>query len=489
MSRIISIRRGHATNSSSSHSIIAFRKSDDFPEGISERHYEYGWEYFVLDTPEAKARYIVTAYDLHEGHPEYDVIKQKLADYGVDADRLIVAMRGEEYDRDYYIDHESVGTGNAPYDIPLSDWIDILMTDEVAILGGNDNTPGPKDEMWDEGRKSMIDLKRSKILKIGEGSYAFYDPQTGDKFRWSRETLDKSVAPELVDVKITDKCSYGCAFCYQGSTKEGKHAPLSTVKSIIDELAKAGTFEIAIGGGEPTEHPQFVEILKHAISKGVTPNFTTFTDKWINTKVGKGVEEAIKNSKHGIGIGVSVAGEKDLVKVGNIRDALSSVRGAQVIAQTVVGVASAKVTTGLMDMAIRDGHSVLLLGYKETGRGTDFNRKEVTHEDVHEMISHFLGARTNDWEDVSLMRHLSVDTAFLSQYGSVLDKLGIDPVLRTSPEGAFSMYVDAVTMRAGPSSWHPDLMRDLPSPTDIIPMFREMDPIPMDEASTEGPAL
>ncbi len=48
--------------------------------------------------------------------------------------------------------------------------------------------------------------------------------------------------------------------------------------------------------------------------------------------------------------------------------------------------------------------------------------------------------------------HLSVDTAFLDRYDHLLDKLEVPTLLRTSPEGKFSMYIDAVTETCGPPS-------------------------------------
>jgi hypothetical protein len=53
---------------------------------------------------------------------------------------------------------------------------------------------------------------------------------------------------------------------------------------------------------------------------------------------------------------------------------------------------------------------------------------------------------------------LGVDTAFVQQFGSVLDELEIPKVLVTSDEGKFSMYIDAVKLTQGPSSYMPERM-------------------------------
>lgn len=62
--------------------------------------------------------------------------------------------------------------------------------------------------------------------------------------------------PESIDLKITDQCYNECAFCYENSTPEGLHG------EIPEKLfAQIPPFtEIAVGGGNPTLHPDFFEL-------------------------------------------------------------------------------------------------------------------------------------------------------------------------------------------------------------------------------------
>lgn len=483
-SMITSIRLGHATNSSSSHSIIAFANRN-VPSGRSPRGYRYGWEQFTLDTPQQKIEYLCVDRNIKIPDDLSPEARAVIAEAGVDLEAIISditdAQGDDEWSMNVYIDHESHGLTHTPSGLSDEEWLRVFLDERIAIFGGNDNRDdNDSDIIMQDSRRVAVRLgERGRDIQItARDDYVLmYDPKSGNKIRFSTGHVEKAKAPELVDVKITDQCSYGCAFCYQGSTPEGQHADLDTVKAVIDALADAGTLEIAIGGGEPTEHPHFADILRYADQRGVTPNFTTFTDAWLGTDVEEAVREVSRS--RGLGIGVSVSGPKDLNKMDRIRTALSA-RGynrAQVMAQTVVGVASAATTTGLMDMALREGHSVLLLGYKTTGRGNVYARKSVSDADVTEMIRHFVETQTDDWTNDAMMRSVSVDTAFLDQYGNVLDTLGIEKELRTSPEGAFSMYVDAVSMQMGPSSWHPDQLRPFVSAEDILPAFRKMEPI------------
>lgn len=50
---------------------------------------------------------------------------------------------------------------------------------------------------------------------------------------------------------------------------------LSDYKSVIDQAADMGTFQVALGGGNPNQHPDFVEMIEYTRSKGVVPNYTT----------------------------------------------------------------------------------------------------------------------------------------------------------------------------------------------------------------------
>lgn len=64
-------------------------------------------------------------------------------------------------------------------------------------------------------------------------------------------------------LQITTKCNMSCDHCCFSCNMRGKHADYSTV---VDGIAFArdtfGDETIAIGGGEPTLHPKFFDILK-----------------------------------------------------------------------------------------------------------------------------------------------------------------------------------------------------------------------------------
>ncbi len=72
-------------------------------------------------------------------------------------------------------------------------------------------------------------------------------------------------------IEITDSCNLTCPMCYAASAPGQKHKPLADVQRAIDRLVAAeGRAEVAqLSGGEPTIHPQFVEILDYALAKPI----------------------------------------------------------------------------------------------------------------------------------------------------------------------------------------------------------------------------
>ncbi|GAA5107573.1 hypothetical protein GCM10023211_08840 [Orbus sasakiae] len=78
-----------------------------------------------------------------------------------------------------------------------------------------------------------------------------------------------------MDISITNWCDKGCAFCYKSSTTLGQHMAFSDYKNVIDQAASMGTFQVALGGGNPNQHPNFMEILEYTVGKGIVPNYTT----------------------------------------------------------------------------------------------------------------------------------------------------------------------------------------------------------------------
>ena len=84
-------------------------------------------------------------------------------------------------------------------------------------------------------------------------------------------------APLEAHLQLTNRCDAGCATCYTGASPQGTPAEWGLAKwcAAIDELAAAGVFHVALGGGESAHLPWLGELLSHCWQRGVIPNLTT----------------------------------------------------------------------------------------------------------------------------------------------------------------------------------------------------------------------
>lgn len=83
-----------------------------------------------------------------------------------------------------------------------------------------------------------------------------------------------SPVPETLDIQITNKCHFGCEVCYQNSTSSDEHADKDLIEGVLKSF-KMPPYQVAFGGGEPTTHPDFPEILRLTREFGSVPNYTT----------------------------------------------------------------------------------------------------------------------------------------------------------------------------------------------------------------------
>jgi organic radical activating enzyme len=84
--------------------------------------------------------------------------------------------------------------------------------------------------------------------------------------------------PEFYDVKLTGYCEGECPWCYMDSKKTDLHYE-NVIEKINDFFGpmteNQRPFQVAIGGGEPTNHPHFINVLNAFKNLGIEPNYTT----------------------------------------------------------------------------------------------------------------------------------------------------------------------------------------------------------------------
>ena len=67
--------------------------------------------------------------------------------------------------------------------------------------------------------------------------------------------------PESIDLKITNKCSYGCPYCHESSIPTGKSFDLDKTVEVLSQLPGSVPIEIAIGGGDVLDEPRTIELV------------------------------------------------------------------------------------------------------------------------------------------------------------------------------------------------------------------------------------
>jgi radical SAM protein with 4Fe4S-binding SPASM domain len=88
-------------------------------------------------------------------------------------------------------------------------------------------------------------------------------------------------APLEAHLQLTNKCNAGCKGCYTGASPQGdnndtsKEWQLEQWTAVIDELAAAGVFHVALGGGESAVLPWLGDLAEHCWRRGIVPNLTT----------------------------------------------------------------------------------------------------------------------------------------------------------------------------------------------------------------------
>lgn len=113
-------------------------------------------------------------------------------------------------------------------------------------------------------------------LRIGPNGAHFFDRRSGlnvllDELRPKEAAWSKS--PRQVSIALTNVCDLHCGYCYAPKHKASLGA--DQVLDWLKELDSDGCLGIGLGGGEPTLHPDFVNICKRVA--GETQLAVTFT--------------------------------------------------------------------------------------------------------------------------------------------------------------------------------------------------------------------
>ena len=313
MLTFFNIRRGFANNSSSSHSMLLMDTSASSKLKSKADDGDYGWENFTLTDTSSKKDYVRNLFDQAlTSQLGKTISRQVLTDLGL-------LNNSKEFFLEKNVDHQSQivlplsedqSGVNIQFMKELTDW---SLQDNIAILGGNDNSKGHPYKKRGTNISLSYWLSEAGIIAWKDdatNTWSLFSKKNGLSLRFSFDDMANAyqktdnyenyqlsntaaLRPNLVDIKITDRCPFGCSYCYQGSTPKAPHASLESIVDIAQSLASQQVFEVALGGGEPTLHPNFNQIIDEFYNRSITPNFTTRNLAWLKSPLSISVLEKV----------------------------------------------------------------------------------------------------------------------------------------------------------------------------------------------------
>ena len=292
--------------------------------------------------------------------------------------------------------------------------------------------------------KKNIKTYRDSAYKFNE----IFDLRTGfylrtDSEETKRDSFMRSF-PALLDIGIMGGCK-SCrlcsADCYQGGRPYNpeKDMKLEDYKKIIDEGAKKGLQQVALGGaGNPNDHKDFEEIVRYTRSKDIIPNYTT-----------SGIElsdEAVKATKMYCGaVAVSWYYQDFTVKAlkkfldSGMKTSIHFVLSRESIEDAIKCLETGKLIYSRdkeFDLNENKINAVIFLLYKPVGLGrTD---KILTLRNDEEQIKRFFKAIENNKNKFKIGFD-SCSIPGIINYSESIDRTSID----SCEGGRFSAYINS----------------------------------------------
>ena len=283
-----------------------------------------------------------------------------------------------------------------------------------------------------------------KILgTYNNGNYQVTILSDGTKIRRTDDDEFIPEFPENADVKITDKCSQGCPFCYEGCTKQGEHSYL---------MCEDGTFgqywmytlhpytELAINGND-LDHPDLDKFLLKMQEMKIVVNVTVNQNQFM-----KHLDylKYLTDKKMIYGLGVSLTNSDDEDFIREIQNFKNSV------IHTIAGILTMKDVTNLSNKNLK----LLILGYKNLGRGISFkdnNGFKIAQcqlklaERLPEMLNEF---KVISFDNLAI-EQLNVKELLFKDKQDEWDEFYM------GDDGNFTLYIDAVNQTFAKNSCMP----------------------------------
>ena len=292
-----------------------------------------------------------------------------------------------------------------------------------------------------------------RFVRYQNGNYTVtIDTKDGTKVRENDLDFFRADFPESMDIKICNRCDLGCPMCHENSTKDGAIGDIMS-EGFIDKLHPYT--ELAIGGGNPLEHPDLVPFLEKCKRLNLIPSMTVNQVHFMkNRNFLKYLVE--QNLIYGLGV--------SLVRVTNdFIDALKEFPNA------VIHVINGLVTPLELEALSGEGLKILILGYKQFRRGEKLYQEqgeqiEETKSWLHRKLPQIIN---ENWFEVVSFDNLAIKQLDAQRLMSNEDW----EQFYMGDDGSATMYVDMVNREFAKSSTSTERY---PLEDDIVTMFEKI---------------
>lgn len=232
-------------------------------------------------------------------------------------------------------------------------------------------------------------MKRLGSYKNGNYKVAIFDD--GTKVRRTEEDDFIPEFPENIDVKITDNCQIGCQFCYENCTPNGEHSRIDFSSRFLNSLRPYT--ELALNGND-MNHPQLEELLVFLKGKHIITNITV-NQKQLKNNIGKIKDYQSRNLLYGVGVSLMEANDELVEMMSEINNC---------VLHTICGVLSKKDIDCLKGKGIK----LLILGYKDLGRGVSFKEENSDEMQRNRMYLYTVLPKMTEWFRVVSFDNLAI---------------------------------------------------------------------------------
>lgn len=294
------------------------------------------------------------------------------------------------------------------------------------------------------------------IGRYKNGNYTVTLLDDGTKIRENDLDFFEPAFAENCDVKITDRCDGGCAFCYEGCTTNGKHGDILNPK-FLDTLHPYT--ELAINGND-LSHPDLVPFMIKMKEKNIILNMTVnqthferhfdLIKAWIDLKLI-------------YGLGVSLRKPTD-----------EFIHTIKQIPNAVIHVINGIVSMPDLDRLAGNNLKVLILGYKNLRRGEDYYEQndeivQALQADLDRYL--FSDIIRNGWFEVVSFDNLAIKQLHVQEH---MPEKQWDEFYM-GDDGNYTFYIDMVDGTFGRNSLATERYPIMDNIDDMFNKIREME--------------